>query len=88
MEKYMISLALDDLQDSEMLCGYARQAMNDGNTDFAAFFKDRAKLRMKQFWDDMARISRMTDSESMCRAFVDAQKERVSRMEYEVEHMK
>lgn len=84
----MISLTMDDFQDSEMLCGYARQATKMGKTDQATFFKERAKVRMKQFWSDIERITQMTSADDMCRAFMDAQKERVSRMEYEVDHMK
>lgn len=88
MVEQMIQLAMDDFRDSEMLCGYARQAAKMGKQDHAAFFKERAKARIKQFWFDIERIAQMTSPDDMCRAFMDAQKECVNRMEYEIEHMK
>ena len=84
----MVSLTMDDFQDSEMLCGYAREANKSGNADMAVWFKSRAKERMKQFWADMDKMKQVSNADDVCKAFMSAQKDRVTRMEYEIDHMK
>ena len=84
----MIALTMDDFQDSEMLCGYAREAIKSGDATSATWLKTRAKERMKQFWADVEKLTQISSSDDVCKAFMAAQKDRVTRMEYEIDHMK
>lgn len=54
--KHILKVMTDDLDDCYMLYDYAKDAKEDGNQSDMIFFRDRAKVRMQQFKDDVKKV--------------------------------
>lgn len=51
--KHLLKVMTDDLDDCYMLYDYAKDAKEDGNQSDMIFFRDRAKVRMLHFREDV-----------------------------------
>lgn len=51
--KHLLKVMTDDLDDCYMLYDYAKDAKEDNNQKDMIFFRERAKVRMQQFKDDV-----------------------------------
>lgn len=54
--KHLLKVMTDDLDDCYMLYDYAKDAKEDSNQSDMIFFRDRAKVRMQQFKDDVKKV--------------------------------
>lgn len=54
--KHTLKVTTDDLDDCYMLYDYAKEAKEKGNQADMIFYRDRAKMRMQMFKDDVKRV--------------------------------
>lgn len=57
--EHILKIMNDDLDDTYMLYDYAKAAKADGNQQHMIFFRDRAKVRMQHFKDDVKMVHTM-----------------------------
>lgn len=63
LEKHFAKIIMDDLDDAEMIYGYADQAKKDRDMEAAAFFMSRAKKRMSEFQEDLVHANKRMKGE-------------------------
>lgn len=54
--KHTLRIMTDDLDDCYMLYDYAKEAKEEGNQADMIFYRDRAKMRMQMFKDDVKKV--------------------------------
>ncbi len=63
--KHLLKVMTDDLDDCYMLYDYAKDAKEDNNQKDMIFFRERAKVRMQQFKDDVKKVHEKATEKGM-----------------------